>query len=236
MKNLATLNISEFTINENGEAFISQRAAARETGIPLSSLNTWVTKNRDTLNLNEINQLCPKSFQKLVKAGHLKNKPKCAILLDKFMEAGVVGYFYTMAGYTINAVSQPKTRLEIAQENVRLILELDAAQPAIALVAAIASDEENHRIGEFAKLITQKHGVAVGPNKLHEYFRETGVFMSGARNKDDYNSPYQPYLDNGHFTVDIEMIQRNRAVTVTKITAKGMQKHIGAILKHFEEV
>ena len=99
--NLATKNVADFTIHQDGKAFISQRKTAQLTGIPRSTVNRWVADNGTPENLNENNQLDVKLFNKIVKMGRMKGIDKCEVLTDKLVDLGTEVFMHQQAGFTI---------------------------------------------------------------------------------------------------------------------------------------
>ena len=114
-KNLAVTNKTDFTILENGDAFISQRKLSEITGIPQSTISDWIRKSPVSYIINEKNQLHAKSLQKFVLSGRDKNYQLCVELLDLLLDLSAKVYIYEQAGYQFNAV--PRSELI---ENKRL--------------------------------------------------------------------------------------------------------------------
>lgn len=116
-KNLAVTNTTDFTILENGDAFISQSKAANALGVPRSTLRGWIKSAtlKNDINTNEFNQLDARSFQKMVKVATLKGYEKADELLDLLLDLSAKVYIYEQAGYQFNAV--PRSEL---LENKRL--------------------------------------------------------------------------------------------------------------------
>ncbi len=93
------------------------------------AISQYVKKTRDTLNLNEINQMDADSLE-LVIAHYAFDSQRPTIkaiasyrLLAK---AGAKAYIYHQAGYSLSAKkAEPKTALELAREQVLLLEELE---------------------------------------------------------------------------------------------------------------
>lgn len=66
MKNLATKNNTDFSIFENGDAFISQTKVAELCGVEQPAISKYVEKTRNSLKLNEINQLDHTSLELVI--------------------------------------------------------------------------------------------------------------------------------------------------------------------------
>jgi hypothetical protein len=105
--NLATTNKNDFTVNQDGGAFISQRKVAELTGIPRATIQDWIKANPAIYNINENNQLDAKSLQNLAFSGHSKGYEKCLSFIELLAEAGAKAFIYTGAGYTIQAANDP---------------------------------------------------------------------------------------------------------------------------------
>ena len=102
-KNLATKNTTDFTVLPTGEAYISQTAISKCTGIPQQTISRWLLADNGLVyNTNKFNQLDAKSMQKLVIMGSSKY-PTCLEFMGKLLEAGAKAYIYHEAGYTLNA-------------------------------------------------------------------------------------------------------------------------------------
>jgi len=139
-ENLATLNKDDFTITENGEAFISTTKAADLIGMPRTTLRDWIKRENTSipppLNLNKINQLDVKSFQLAVNYATNKGIPQAIDLQGKINEAGAKAFMYHSAGYELQAIStvKVKTKLEIAKDMVILLEDIEAKEIALAKV------------------------------------------------------------------------------------------------------
>jgi hypothetical protein len=129
--NLATINTTDFTVIENGEAFISQTKIAELTGIPQQTISGWVRRDSVAYNTNKFNQLDAKSFQKLVILGSPKY-PKCLQFMGMLVEAGARAFIYTQAGYSITA-QKPKTQLEMLAEGFAKMAEIEKEQAILHL-------------------------------------------------------------------------------------------------------
>ncbi|RLA17454.1 MAG: hypothetical protein DRQ62_14940 [Gammaproteobacteria bacterium] len=117
MENLARKNREDFTINENGDAFISQMAISRSTGIPQSTISDWIRKWSVGYNTNELNQLDAESLQKLVIFGSSKY-PSCLAFMGTLLEAGAKAYIYHQAGYKLDAIQVSSSRKSMAAINL----------------------------------------------------------------------------------------------------------------------
>ena len=125
MKNLATKNVDDFTVDSIGNAFISQSAVSRCTGIPQQTISDWVRKNSVGYNLNENNQLDAKSLQKLVIVGSSKY-PSCLAFMGKLLEAGAKAYIYHEAGYSLTATPKlTHQQLWLKEHNSGMLVRKD---------------------------------------------------------------------------------------------------------------
>ena len=129
-------------------------------------------------------------------------------------------------------LTQPKTRLELAKDNVLLIEEderksliiaqkdeeIKAAAPKVAFANAVATSEGSILVRDFAKAISTKD-FNIGQNKTYDWFRNKGYLM-----KD--NSPYQQYIEQGLFEVITRVVGSGEVMfttKTTKITGKGIE-------------
>jgi hypothetical protein len=82
----------------NGKAFISQVKVSELLGIPRSTLQQWMKKNRQDITVNENNQLDAKSVVFIAKLGRLKYN-QSEIFLDKVSEGGANLVLQSVLGY-----------------------------------------------------------------------------------------------------------------------------------------
>lgn len=87
-------------------------------------------------------------------------------------------------------LNAPKTRLELARENLALIEEIEAKeqllleqQPKVDFYEAVGSSSDTVDIGEVAKLLN----LGIGRNNLFKLLREKKILMGN-------NEPYQQYV------------------------------------------
>lgn len=125
-------------------------------------------------------------------------------------------------------LNQPKSRLQLARENVALIEEIEekdklieAAKPAVDFYETTASSDGLLLFREAAKMI------GVGQNKLFDFCRQKHLIM-------DNHQPYQHYVDRGLFKVILGHRRNSSGGTTitqtTKITTKGLQ-HLQKLIK-----
>ena len=115
MKNLKK-KVGDFTVNNNGEAFISQRKLSDLTGVPQKTISNWIRKDGSPYIVNENNQLDAKSLGKLVKVAHSKGYPQCSDLLDKLLEAGATAFIY----YNAERVTPEQLKIAKLQEDLKI--------------------------------------------------------------------------------------------------------------------
>lgn len=85
-------------------------------------------------------------------------------------------------------------------------------------------------IGDFCKIIYQKHGVSMGRNKMFAWLRDHGYLIKSGREK---NSPKQIYVDQGLFISVPTIVARAEGDvqrSTTMITGKGQVKITHQIL------
>ena len=104
-KNLATKNANDFTIDENGEAFISQRKLAELIGVNPNTLMSHIRSTHP--NTNTLNGLSAHVFSKTTHYYAYKGYKDAQILADKLSESGAQCYIYTEAGYIIEVKQEP---------------------------------------------------------------------------------------------------------------------------------
>lgn len=137
---------SDFKVNmETGEAFISQRKTAEITGIPRSTLQDWIRANPAEYSTNENNQLDAKSLQKLVLSGRDKGYEKCAILMEKLMEAGATAFICHMAGVTLQPKvdsTLPQTHIEAVEAYLITLKTIEAQSKQLGIQAEVIQHKQ----------------------------------------------------------------------------------------------
>lgn len=124
-------------------------------------------------------------------------------------------------------VVQPKSRLELARENVALIEELEAKDqllleqaPKVKFFDAVADSKDAIDIGEAAKVLN----IGIGRNRLFELLRNKKILM-------EKNQPYQKYIDSGWFRVVEQSYQKPDGSTHISIKTLVYNKGLQEILK-----
>lgn len=110
--NTASVNSVEFRVDTvTGEAYISQRQAARELGVPNTSLQYYLENILSRAGNYDTSQgLSSEIFGFTVQYYALEARnptDEAKSLLKKITSAGVKAYLYTRAGYVINASLPP---------------------------------------------------------------------------------------------------------------------------------
>lgn len=206
MKNLATKNTSDFTVLEDGQAFISQRKAAEMCGISQPSLLAFLSKKHVT------NQgLTPEMLQEAITHYALFSKAAndtARNFAAKLMQAGAKAYIYHQAGYTFEA-KKPEvlpaaiplpTPTELAQmlikseeEKGQLIQTIDDLKIAgLSIVTELGNDLY---FNVAAKILETNLGIKLGHNTLMELLRANGYLLMGTRSIYEKNMPSQKHIE-----------------------------------------
>lgn len=121
----------------------------------------------------------------------------------------------------------PKSRLELAIENVELIKEIEAkdkllaeAQPKVEFFDQVADSKDAIDIGSAARVLN----AGIGRNSLFELLRNKGVLMQN-------NTPYQKYIDMGWFRVIEQKYNKPDGTNCINIKTLVYQKGLQGILK-----
>ena len=203
MRNLAQMNTEDFTVNENGEAFISQTKVAELCGVVPHAISQQVVKTRDTLKLNEINQLHYESLELMIGYYAFDSQRTNDIACSNYRilaKAGAKAYIYNQAGYVMEA-KKPKTKIEILNELVaELNLEHSERLKAEAKLLLIGNHLAGSIIGELgndlpmnltAKILATNLKIDLGQNMLMRLMRKHGWLMTGKRSIKEKNLPMQ---------------------------------------------
>jgi len=106
--------------------------------------------------------------------------------------------------------------LELTQNEIKKLRgELEQAQPAIEFTEKVTKATNAVSVGEFAKTLN------IGQNNMFLWLRQNKFLIDHG---DQYNLPYQKYIDNGVFRVIEQTFQTDhgsRTSTKTLITGKG---------------
>jgi phage antirepressor YoqD-like protein len=223
---------NEYFIDKvSGEAYTSQREAERLLGIPRSTIQRWLDKNRATTNTNENNQLDTKTLKKLAFMGHSKGYEKCSEFIELISEAGIKAFIYHQAGYELEA----KHRYELPDftnpaqaamawakeyEAKQLVLEtlnkaeqkIEEDAPKVEIYDDFIELDESQLIGTIAKVLK------IPPRTFFKKLRDDGFL-----NKD--NAPSQKALRAKLMTTKLHCYYTNGRIqeNITPlITNKGL--------------
>lgn len=94
--------------------------------------------------------------------------------------------------------------------------QLQEQQPKVLFSDVVAGSRSSCLIGELAKLITQG-GYTIGQNRLFQWMRDNGYMGKKGEN---YNIPYQQYVEQGLFELKKGTRSGNDGVMYTTITPK----------------
>lgn len=129
----------------------------------------------------------------------------------------------TYADALLLAANQAK---ELEEKNK----QIEEQAPKVLFASAIEGSKSSCLIGELAKLITQ-NGHPIGQNRLFQWMRDNGYMGKKGEN---YNIPYQQYVEQGLFELKKGVRSGNEGVlhtTVTpKVTGKGQLYFINKFL------
>ncbi|RKX65289.1 MAG: hypothetical protein DRP42_05025, partial [Tenericutes bacterium] len=95
------------------------------------------------------------------------------------------------------------TALRAYADEVEKTLALEAQaklnEPKVLFCDDVIATTDSIIVGQYAKNLNKTGMCNVSPNKLMKYLRDAKYLMSGKRNTDDKNVPYQKYVDKGYF-------------------------------------
>ena len=112
-----TTSSVDFAVDQTtGEAYISQTKLAELCGVTQHAISQYVSKTRDTLKLNEINQIHEDSVELVMSHYAIESQRPNETALKNYRvlaKAGIRAYLYHMAGYVMEAKpAVPQTYLE----------------------------------------------------------------------------------------------------------------------------
>lgn len=199
--NLAAKNNNDFTVLDNGEAFISQTKLAELCGVDQSAISKGISRNSANVigvMLNENNQLSSDSAFNVIGYYAAKGKPQAVQSLIKIGAAGMRAYIYHEAGYVMKAIhkqSLPGNYIEALkalvvseEEKQAALMQIEADKPKVEFAMAVRNMHGACSVGDFAKTL------GTGRNRFFAWLREIGVLMIN-------NMPYQHHIDRGLFVV-----------------------------------
>lgn len=134
---LASSNTNcNFTVDEDGRAFISQRETARLLGFHDNTIRHYIKKNVAQGNLNSKNQLDAKSFSLLCAHYAYKGNKQAQELNSVMLEAGATAFIYTSAGVSFNNpqkllqdLTKTQEELESTKSKLKLVVDNQVPEP-----------------------------------------------------------------------------------------------------------
>ncbi|MBV6372511.1 anti-repressor protein [Enterococcus sp. AZ009] len=107
------------------------------------------------------------------------------------------------------------------EERARMEKQIKLDAPYTMFGKAVSNSDGAISIGEFCKIVYEKHGISIGRNKMFSWLRKKGYLISYGREK---NNPKQKYIEQGLFVsnpVIVPRTQGNIQEATTLITGKG---------------
>lgn len=107
------------------------------------------------------------------------------------------------------------------EERARMEKQIKIDAPYTMFGKAVSNSDGAISIGEFCKIVYEKHGISIGRNKMFSWLRKKGYLISYGREK---NNPKQKYIEQGLFVsnpVIVARTQGNIQEATTLITGKG---------------
>ncbi len=122
--------------------------------------------------------------------------------------------------------------LEEERQALQVQIETDAPYTSFGKIVSYSSSAVS--IGEFCKIVYDKHGISIGRNKMFDWLRNRGYLIKHGRER---NNPKQQYVEQGLFVSKPAIISRsigNVQEATTLITGKGQVKISDQLLKEFQ--
>lgn len=145
LNNLATKNTSDFTVLNNGDAFISQTKVAVLCGVGQNSISQFITKTRDTLQLNDNSQLGHNSLELVIGHYAFDSQRTNEITLGNYRmlaKAGAKAYIYHEAGYIMEAKPKlPENYIEALGALIESEKAKEIEQRKVAALTTIVDNE-----------------------------------------------------------------------------------------------
>lgn len=107
------------------------------------------------------------------------------------------------------------------EERARMEQQIKLDAPYTMFGKTVSNSNGAISIGEFCKIVYEKHGISIGRNKMFSWLRKKGYLISYGREK---NNPKQKYIEQGLFVsnpVIVARTQGNIQEATTLITGKG---------------
>ena len=132
-------------------------------------------------------------------------------------------------------IEEEKERQRLQLENQKKEQLLIEQQPKVVFADAVTRSSDTYTMKELATILAQR-GVDIGLNRLYRYMRDNNYF--GTRGYNFHNLPYQKYVEQGLFEIEINKdayINKNGEYIDTKtvmVTGKGLQYFINKFLNN----
>lgn len=132
-------------------------------------------------------------------------------------------------------IEEEKERQRLQLENQKKEQLLIEQQPKVVFADAVTGSADTYTMKELATILAQR-GVDIGLNRLYRYMRDNNYF--GTRGYNFHNLPYQKYVEQGLFGIEINKdayINKNGEYMDTKtvmVTGKGLQYFINKFLNN----
>lgn len=132
-------------------------------------------------------------------------------------------------------IEEEKERQRLQLENQKKEQLLVEQQPKVIFADAVVGSADTYTMKELATILAQR-GVDIGLNRLYRYMRDNNYF--GTRGYNFHNLPYQKYVEQGLFEIEINKdayINKNGKYMDTKtvmVTGKGLQYFINKFLNN----
>lgn len=110
---------------------------------------------------------------------------------------------------------------ETEEERARIEQQMQIDAPYTSFGKTVSNSDGAISIGEFCKIVYEKHGINIGRNKMFAWLRSRGFLISIGREK---NNPKQKYIEQGLFISNPVIVARtegNVQEATTLITGKG---------------
>jgi anti-repressor protein len=220
-------------IEQDGEPYFVGKDIAEILGYQNSSkaLNDHVD-NEDKLNNESLSSLGQRGGWIINESGLysliLGSKLPSAKEFKRWVTKDVLPTIRKTGGYVGNEDMFIDTYLPYADENVKQLFKLNLItirqlnnkieymEPLAAFAETVSDTSDLIDMGRMAKLLNDEH-IPIGRNKLFEWLRAKKILMSN-------NTPYQQYIDSGHFKVKEKVTETaygTKIFVTTYITGKG---------------
>lgn len=129
-------------------------------------------------------------------------------------------------------LKEERQQRQIAESKALLLEQVTIEQaPKVAFANAMEAAKTSCLVGELAKILTQ-NGYTVGQNRLFKWLRDNHFLGTKGEN---YNIPYQTYIESGLFELKKGMRSGNYGVihhtTTVKVTGKGQSYFINKLIR-----